>query len=306
MTHLTYDNLVYGYRVASLHGARGALAPLVTVGPTEPRVGIAQSVRESQQLGAQRVAQINALCEQRSAPLREALALQAGDLAADVEALHQARDGVDPRDVAAQDDRFAWSPLRALLATCLVLVGASPLLLLTNREHPATGLALVCSTVFAAMVAQLAGRAFGKAAGHTSHQRVVGLVSLAVLVVVVCALLARHQPLAATIGIAAAGSAFVLGWLAGRHDHVIPRQQRVQRVTALRANVAEHRGAVTSLEARVRDEWREAAAAIEEIKALAISACAIRCSSAPSLAEADELLRRAESTIETWHLNEVM
>jgi hypothetical protein len=290
MTSTTYSDIVYGLRVAATHGVRAA----------EP--GSAQAVCEAEQLGAGKIAQVAAMREQRLASIREAIALQVGDRTADTEALELARGGVSDEDLRAQDDRFIWSPLRAVVATALVLAAASALLLATDRGRPATGVTLVCASVLAAIVAQLAGRAFGKSADLEPHRRVASLATLALVVVVVCALLARHQPTAAAVGLAVASSAFVLGWLAGRHDHIVPRQQRVQRVAALHANLATHEGAIASLEARIADENRAASAAIDEIRAITISACAMRCSTVASAAEADRLLSAAESAINAWRL----
>jgi hypothetical protein len=298
MTQSIYEKIAYGLHVTSTRGTRGVHTLEANGDAGNP----AQGVREAEQLGAEKVGQITATWEQRVATTREALALQRGDLTADQNALEEAQANVADDDHAVQDDRFVWSPVRATLVTLALLVVASPVLMLTNRDRPLNGVVLVCGSALAAMVAQLTGRAFGKAAGERPRIAVVTLGVLALLVVVVCAALARHSPLAASIGIAVAASAFVLGWLAGRHDHVVPRQQRVQRVAALQHTIASHEGAVASLDSRLRDERREAEAAIAQIRAITIRACAVRCSTVAEVTEADRLLTLAETTINGWQL----
>jgi hypothetical protein len=303
MTYRTYDDIAYSLRVALSVGPRGVLAATFDEHDPGSFGDEARVVHELVQLGAEKCADVQTMFEERVAAHRTAAADRAADLLADEQLLAQAEASLEDGDRAARDDRFTWSPTQGAWSLTLIagLAGGIWFALPGRRLETAILLSLV--TALAAIVAWVAGRALGKAPEGHRYQQTAAVGGLAAVLVVAAAALPSQHALAGATGAAVAGAGLVLGWLAGRHDRVRPRQQRCDRVTALRANVAGHGGARRECAVRIADETLVAEAALRKLRALTISACARRCSTVDDLQQATRLLSEAERRTAAWTLS---
>ncbi len=303
MIYRSYDDITYALKAAITVGRRGVVATNDASRPTQLAPDRRATIHELVETGAEKRAKVEALLEARVAEHRETASRRHADGYADEQLLAEANEHLDDEDHAARDDRFTWSPGRALAGVAAVLATGAAASFATPEQAATVSLVLSIAFTLAAILALLAGRAFGKAPEGHPHQKVAAVVAIALLTGGIAAFFGREKPFAVVVGLAVVCGSFLLGWLAGRHDRVRPRQQRHDRIAALRANVADHRGVGRQTQGHIADERRHAAAAIRSIQALTIGACARACGEVTDLNEAEALLTEAESLVGAWTLS---